>query len=75
MAKGIKNLSGTDVSIGITGIAGPSGGTRKRPVGLVYISVIVGKKTSTREYRFTGNRQEIKWQASLAALDMVRHSL
>ncbi len=75
MAKGIRNLAGTDISLGITGIAGPTGGTKKKPVGLVYVSIITGKKKSTKEFRFTGNREEIKWQSSIAALDLLRQTL
>ncbi len=75
MAKGIGNLADTDISLGITGIAGPTGGTKKKPVGLVYISIITGKKRSTKEFRFTGNREEIKYQTSIAALDLIRRSL
>jgi len=75
MAEGVKKKAGTDVSLGITGIAGPTGGTKKKPVGLVYVSVIVGKKSKVREFRFTGTRQEIKHQTAIAALDMVRRVL
>ena len=61
--------------MGITGIAGPKGATKTKPVGLVYISVVDGKKGVTKEYRFTGSREDVKLQASSAALDLVRRVL
>lgn len=75
MAKGAQRLSGSDVALGITGVAGPKGGTKTKPVGLVFMSVVKGTRKKTKEYRFTGNRQEIKWQTSCAALDLVRRIL
>lgn len=72
MTKGIKNISKADISVGITGIAGPGGGTKKKPVGLVYIALINGKRKIVKKCYFTGNRVEIKEQASTAALDFIR---
>lgn len=72
MAKGIKNLSDTDMALAVTGIAGPTGGTKKKPVGLVYIAVVSDSLTNVKKYLFTGNRTEIKYQISTRALDMVR---
>lgn len=48
MAKGIMSLSGCDVGVGITGIAGPSGGTDEQPVGTIYVSIIYNDKEITR---------------------------
>jgi len=75
MAKGMKNFSGTDIAIAITGIAGPTGATKKKPIGLVFISVVSDKKTITKKYRFTGRRKEIKKRATQAALDLARNIL
>lgn len=75
MARGIRHIAGTDIGISATGIAGPSGGTRHKPVGLVYIALVTKRRRIVREYRFTGSREEIKFQASQAALDLVRRSL
>jgi len=72
MAKGMKGFSKANLSLGVTGIAGPKGRTKAKPAGLVYIAVVTGKKKAVKEYRFTGNREEIKQQASTAALDLIR---
>ncbi|MBL7156717.1 MAG: competence/damage-inducible protein A [Candidatus Omnitrophica bacterium] len=72
MAKGIKNLSKSDIAIGITGIAGPKGKAKKKPIGLVYIALISDKVKVVKEYRFKGTREEIKLQSSIAALDLAR---
>lgn len=72
MAKGVKNISGATISIGVTGIAGPKGGTSKKPVGLVFIAVITNKTYIIKEHRFKGSRREIKLQTSTAALNLLR---
>jgi len=72
MATGIKLLAGADIGIGITGIAGPSGGTKSKPVGLVYAAVAIQNKVIMRELRFRGSRDEIKFQTSQAVLEMIR---
>jgi nicotinamide-nucleotide amidase len=71
MAEGIRQLIGTDLGVGITGLAGPGGGTKVRPVGLVYIAVTGDKGTKVRENRFQGNRVEIKQQSAEMALQMI----
>ncbi len=75
MAKRIKLLAGTDIGVGITGIAGPGGSTKSKPVGLVYISIVMKTKRIVRELRFKGSREEIKFQASQVALDMLRKNI
>jgi len=75
MAEGISKKTKSDVGIGITGIAGPSGGTPSKPVGLVYIAMTGSRKTVVKKYAFRGSRTEIKFQATQAALDMIRLSL
>lgn len=75
MALGVKYLFGADVGLAVTGIAGPTGGTRAKPMGLVYIALVAGNKQIVKECRFTGLRQEIKFQASQAALDLIRKSV
>jgi nicotinamide-nucleotide amidase len=72
MAAGLTRVSGSDIALAVTGIAGPTGATATKPVGLVYIAVTAGKVKTVKECRFTGNRKEIKLQASTAALDLVR---
>mgnify|MGYP001616887376 CR=1 FL=1 len=75
MARGMKEKSGSDFALAVTGIAGPSGGTNVKPVGLVYIALASRRKTVCLEQRFLGNRLDIKLQASTAALDMLHKSL
>ncbi len=70
MAKGVRCLAGTDIGVGITGIAGPTGGTKEKPVGLVYIAVATGSKTIAKEFHFKGPRKKIKLQAVKAALTL-----
>lgn len=75
MAKNVRLLSGADAGIGISGIAGPGGGNKKKPVGLVYITVSTKKKSLSREFRFLGQRDIIKYKSTQAALDMLRKTL
>jgi len=71
MAEGIARTSGASIGISTTGIAGPEGGTKDKPVGLVYIG-LAGKSTQTKELRLIGDRNEIRARAVVAALDMLR---
>lgn len=75
MSVGALKASGCDVSIAVTGIAGPTGGTDKKPVGLVYLSCSLGDKVITSERYFKGSRQKIREQSVIAALDLVRRSI
>lgn len=75
MASGIKHFACTDIGLGITGISGPAGGSSRKPVGLVYISMASDKKLIVEEFKFKGLRQDIRWQASQAALDMIRRNI
>ena len=75
MAQNIRKIYGTDHGVAITGIAGPSGGTPKKPVGLVYIGIASGKKTLSKKFRFLGSRMEIKHRAANTALDLLRQEL
>jgi nicotinamide-nucleotide amidase len=68
MATGIKNSAGTDLAVATTGIAGPTGATAKKPVGLVYISVATQKAVRVKRFLFTGVRRDIKERAANAAL-------
>jgi nicotinamide-nucleotide amidase len=75
LAEGIRIRAGTTIGIGITGVAGPSGGTAEKPVGTVHIAVSSPAATVHRQFLFPGDRERIRWQASQAALDMVRREL
>jgi len=72
MASGIRRLSKSDIGMGVTGIAGPTGATKGKPVGLVYVAIATKKGKFVQLCRFTGNRREIKLQSSTAALDLLR---
>jgi competence/damage-inducible protein CinA-like protein len=72
MAEGIRSRAGTNIGIGITGIAGPGGGTPEKPVGTVSVAVIVDDETRVRTFQFIGGRDMIKFQAAQAALNMTR---
>ena len=75
MAEGIRARAGADLGLGITGIAGPSGGTPEKPVGTVAVALASPGGTVARTFRFFGDRELVKFQASQAALDMVRRHL
>lgn len=72
MAEKAALVSKCDVTVSVTGIAGPDGGTPEKPVGLVYIGCCVCKKTTVRECRFTGSREKIRESAVSAALTLMR---
>ncbi len=71
MSANVRELLKTDIGVGVTGIAGPSGGTAEKPVGTVYISVSDSRKTIVKLFNFSGSRSEIKNQACDAAMQMV----
>jgi nicotinamide-nucleotide amidase len=75
LAEGIRKRCKSTLGIGITGIAGPTGGTEEKPVGLVYTAITDGKKTEIVETRFPGDRDRIRRFASQQALDMIRRKL
>jgi nicotinamide-nucleotide amidase len=75
LAEGIRHRCKTTLGIGITGIAGPGGGTDEKPVGLVYIALADGKNTEVVERRFPGDRDRVRWFATQLALDLLRRKL
>lgn len=75
LAEGIRERCGSTIGLGITGIAGPSGGTDEKPVGLVWIAVSDAEGTEALEKRFPGDRAGIRFYASQQALDLVRRRL
>lgn len=72
MAKGACQATGSDVSVAITGIAGPDGGTTEKPVGLVYIACCINNKTTVKECQFNGNRSRVREQSVVTALTLLR---
>jgi nicotinamide-nucleotide amidase len=72
LADGIRRRAGSQLGVGITGIAGPGGGTEEKPVGTVHIALSAAGGVKERRLHFPGDREMIRIQASQAALDMVR---
>lgn len=75
MAENVREKSASDYGVGITGIAGPEGGTEEKPVGLVYVALAWKKGVTVTKNLFLGNRETIKFQSSQKALDMLRRHL
>lgn len=75
MAEGIRQKAGAEVGVAVSGIAGPDGGVPGKPVGTVHVAALLGSETRTREFRFLGDRELVKFQASQAAIDLVRRLL
>ncbi len=72
LAEGIRRRVGSTLGVGITGIAGPSGGSDEKPVGTVHVALSHAGAIKDRSVRFPGDRESIRWQASQLALDLVR---
>jgi nicotinamide-nucleotide amidase len=72
LAEGIRRRVGSTLGVGITGIAGPGGGSDEKPVGTVHVAISHGGGIKERGARFPGDREAIRWQASQIALDLVR---
>jgi nicotinamide-nucleotide amidase len=72
MASGVRSRARVNVGVGVTGIAGPGGGTPQKPVGTVAIAVETDDDARVRTFQFIGNREMVKFQASQAAMNMVR---
>ena len=72
MSANVRKIINTDIGVGVTGIAGPGGGSADKPVGTVYISVSNADKTFVKLFNFNGSRTEIKNQSCAAALTMIK---
>ena len=75
LAEGIRKRTGASLGLGVTGIAGPTGATDTKPVGLVHIAVSDGQSTDTFERNFRGARDRVRDWATQQALDLVRRKL
>lgn len=75
MAEGIRRRTGATLGLGVTGIAGPTGGTDAKPVGLVYFAVSDAQKTDTYDRTFRGDRDRVRQWATQQALDLIRKKL
>jgi nicotinamide-nucleotide amidase len=72
LAEGIRRRAGSAIGVGITGIAGPGGGTPEKPVGLVFVAIADEQSTEVRQFRFPGERERVRTWTSVAALEMIR---
>jgi nicotinamide-nucleotide amidase len=75
MATGARAATGTSVAMAITGIAGPGGGSEKKPVGTVWIALDVGGEVESRRYVMVGDRAEVRHRSAQAAMEMLRRRL
>lgn len=74
MAEGVRRVSGADLALSLTGIAGPAGGTESKPVGTVFIAVASNAGTTVTEKHFLGDRHHVQTAAAYAGLDLVRRA-
>ncbi len=72
MAEGIRKNAGADIGVSVTGIAGPDGGTKEKPVGMVFVAVAYDGNTTVRKLNLIGNRERIRQGSVMNALDEVR---
>jgi nicotinamide-nucleotide amidase len=72
LADGVRKTTGATIGVGVTGIAGPGGGTPEKPVGLVHIGIADERGPRERRFQFPGDRERIRMHASQTALDSVR---
>lgn len=75
LAEGIRERMGASIGIGVTGVAGPSGGSPEKPVGLVHMALATTKQVEHQECRFGGDREKVRFGASQTVLDMLRRRL
>ena len=71
MAQGVRAMCGSDIGVSITGIAGPTGGAKEKPVGLVYFGLATSKRCVVERKRFRGTRSTIRKKACMHALNML----
>lgn len=71
MAQQVRKIAEADIGIGINGIAGPTAGTRTKPVGTVFIAIDGKNKKLSKKFRFSGNRSTVRKEAALKALELL----
>jgi nicotinamide-nucleotide amidase len=72
MAEGVKRVSGADIALSLTGVAGPTGGSEEKPVGTVFLAVAAAGATTVKQRHFPGDRHQIQTLAAYAGLHLVR---
>ncbi|MBU3181400.1 competence/damage-inducible protein A [Clostridium psychrophilum] len=75
MASGIARTSGASIGLSTTGIAGPGGGSKEKPVGLVYVGLYINGEVKTKMLKLVGNRQKVREKATMQLLDLLRKEL
>jgi nicotinamide-nucleotide amidase len=75
MARNVRRIASSSYGIGITGIAGPSGGTKAKPKGTVFISVATGNKVQTKKFHFYGSRLAVKRKTVMKAISILKSFL
>lgn len=75
LAQGIRRRTGSSIGVGITGIAGPGGGSTEKPVGLVFIALADERGSQVREFRFPGDRERVRQLTTTAALETIRRRI
>ena len=75
MVTGLKNKTGADVCVAVTGIAGPGGGTEAKPVGLVYVAVMIYDKIKVKKLNLNGTREKIRYMTMLHSFAMINEEL
>jgi nicotinamide-nucleotide amidase len=75
MSLGVKELMGSSVSVSVTGVAGPGGGSAQKPVGLVYVAVAGLSSLSVARFMFNGNREQVRRRTAVGALNLLRRVL
>lgn len=75
MAEGLRRITKSDICLSITGIAGPTGGTPQKPVGLVYIAIATNKNTIIKKLNINGDRNKIRNYTAIQALNLIRKTI
>ncbi|MGD9379790.1 MAG: CinA family protein [candidate division WOR-3 bacterium] len=75
MARGVQQRLQSDISVAVTGIAGPTGGSVEKPIGTVFIAIARDKGVRVRRFRFKGTRERIRRSACLRALELLKQEL
>ena len=75
MANGLIKLANVDITVAVTGIAGPNGGNDNKPVGTVYIALVTLEKKKVKKFQFRGNRSQVRFETVLMVFKMILEEL